>query len=52
MNRGDVVLIDYPFSMGGGSKVRPALVVQADRNNLRLRETIVVVITSNLARRL
>jgi mRNA interferase MazF len=50
MRRGDVVLIDYPFSTGGGSKVRPALVVQADRNNLRLQETIVAVITSNVSR--
>jgi mRNA-degrading endonuclease toxin of MazEF toxin-antitoxin module len=28
MNRGDVVLVDYPFTTGG-TKVRPALVVQS-----------------------
>jgi mRNA interferase MazF len=50
MKRGDVVLIDYPFSTGGGSKVRPALVVQADHNNRRLQDTIVALITSNVSR--
>ena len=30
MKRGDVVLVDYPFSEGGGSKVRPALIVLGD----------------------
>jgi mRNA interferase MazF len=50
MKRGDVVLVDYPFSKGGGSKVRPALVIQTDRNNPRLQETIVAVITSNVSR--
>ena len=29
MKRGDVVLMDYPFSDGTGSKVRPALVVSS-----------------------
>ena len=29
-SRGDVVLVDYPFSDRTGSKVRPALVVQND----------------------
>ncbi len=33
MNRGDIVLVDYPFSNGTGSKVRPSLVVQADLLN-------------------
>lgn len=30
MKRGDVVLIDFPFSDRTGSKLRPALVVQDD----------------------
>ncbi len=30
MNRGDVVDVDWPFSDRTGSKVRPAVVVQAD----------------------
>ena len=44
--RGDVVLVDYPFTDRTGSKVRPCLVVQCDRNNRRLDDTIVVTITS------
>jgi mRNA-degrading endonuclease toxin of MazEF toxin-antitoxin module len=32
VGRGDVFLVDFPFSTGGGAKVRPALVVQNDRD--------------------
>ena len=35
VNRGNVVLVDYPFTTGG-AKVRPALVVQNDRDNARM----------------
>ena len=51
--RGDVVLVNYPFSEGRGSKVRPALVVQCNANNRRLESTLIVQITSrvHLARR-
>ncbi len=49
-HRGDVVLLDYPFSDSTGSKVRPALVVQNDRDNVRLTSTVVVLITRNLSR--
>jgi mRNA interferase MazF len=45
MKRGDVVLLDYPYSNGSGSKVRPALVIQNDRDNQRLSNTIVVLIS-------
>ncbi len=48
--RGDVVLTVYPFASGTGSSRRPALVVQSDVENQRLRNTIVVQITSNLRR--
>jgi mRNA-degrading endonuclease toxin of MazEF toxin-antitoxin module len=48
VKRGDVVLIHYPFASGGGGKVRPALVVQCDRNNARLDNTIIVQITSRI----
>ena len=44
--RGDVVLVNYPFASGAGSKVRPAVVVQCDRNNARLDNTIIAQITS------
>lgn len=50
MKRGDVALLDYPFSDGSGSKVRPVLIVQNDRDNLRLTSTIVVFITKNVSR--
>ncbi|MFQ5733491.1 MAG: type II toxin-antitoxin system PemK/MazF family toxin [Planctomycetaceae bacterium] len=46
VSRGDVVLVDFPFSDRTGSKVRPCLVVQSDHNNRRLDDTIVVTITS------
>src|SRR5258707_54976 len=49
-SRGDVVLLDFPFSGGGGSKVRPALVVQNDRDNRRLTNVIVAMITSRTDR--
>jgi mRNA-degrading endonuclease toxin of MazEF toxin-antitoxin module len=42
VTRGDVVLVDYPFT-AGGAKVRPALVVQNDRDNARMANTVVVV---------
>jgi mRNA interferase MazF len=47
--RGDVVIVDFPFT-GGGSKVRPALVVQNDVDNLRLPKTIVAMISGNIKR--
>jgi mRNA interferase MazF len=49
LKRGDVVLVDYPFTTGGG-KVRPALVVQNDRDNTRMTNTIVAQISGNTAR--
>jgi len=48
VRRGDVVIIDHPFSDATGSKVRPALVVQNDKRNALLTETIVAFITKNL----
>src|SRR5262245_26536855 len=48
VQRGDVVLIDYPFTDASGAKVRPALVVQNNQRNAKLAETIVAFITKNL----
>ena len=45
VSRGDVVLVDYPYSDRTGSKIRPCVVVQHDRNNLWLDDTIVVPIS-------
>ena len=47
VSRGDVVLVEFPFSSGGGQKLRPAVVVQNDQNNRRLASTILAPITSN-----
>jgi mRNA interferase MazF len=50
IRRGDVVLAWYPFASGKGAKRRPCLVVQNDSDNLKLANTIVAQITSNLVR--
>lgn len=50
MNRGDVVIVDFPYSAGLASKIRPALVVQSDLENQRLSKTIIAMITGNLQR--
>jgi mRNA interferase MazF len=50
LRRGDVVLVDYPFSSGMGYKRRPAVVVLNDRDNHRLLNTIVAMISSNTSR--
>ena len=48
--RGDVVIVRFPYAGGGGYKVRPAVVVQCDRLNRKIDDTIVVMVTSNLKR--
>lgn len=45
MNRGEVVLVDWEFSDRTGSKLRPAVVVQADFLNQIIDDTILVQIT-------
>ncbi len=49
-SRGDVVLVDYPFSDRTGSKVRPALIVQADILNRRITDTILASISRSTHR--
>ena len=46
---GDVVIVDFPFT-SGGSKIRPALIVQNDLDNTRLPKTIVAMISGNIKR--
>lgn len=48
--RGDVVLALFPDSNLRTAKPRPVLVVQADGLNAGLPQTIVAMISSNLAR--
>lgn len=50
VSRGDIVLVFVENVEGPGGKVRPALIVQADKNNARLNETIIAAITSNTSR--
>ncbi len=48
IQRGDVVIVDFPFTDVRVSKVRPALVVQNHRDNTRRRKTVIALITGNL----
>lgn len=50
LSRGDIVLVDYPFSDRTGSKVRPALGVQADTINRRITDTILASISRSTHR--
>jgi mRNA-degrading endonuclease toxin of MazEF toxin-antitoxin module len=45
MNRGDVVEVNWPYSDISGTKVRPAVVVQADFLNSLIDDTIFAKIT-------
>ncbi len=48
-DRGDVVMVDFPFGEGSGSKLRPAVVIQCDADNRRLGTLIVAMITKKTA---
>lgn len=48
--RGDIVRVDFPFTDLPRMKRRPALVVQNDRDNQKIRKTVIAMITGNLAR--
>jgi mRNA interferase MazF len=41
--------VQVPFVGAPGAKIRPALVVQCDPLNSKIRETIIAAITSNLS---
>jgi mRNA interferase MazF len=49
--RGDVALVLYPDSNLRTAKRRPVLVIQADDLNSGLSQTVVAMVSSNLARR-
>jgi mRNA interferase MazF len=49
--RGDVIIVDFPFADGRSGKIRPALVVQNDRDNARMANTIVAMISGDLRHR-
>ncbi len=48
IQRGDVIIVDFPFTDVRASKARPALVVQNDVDNARRRKTIIALIAGNL----
>jgi mRNA-degrading endonuclease toxin of MazEF toxin-antitoxin module len=47
IRRGDVVIARFPYVGGTGSKVRPAVVVQCDRLNNQIQNTLLAMITGN-----
>ena len=49
MKRGDIVIVDFSVS-NPGAGIRPAVVVQNDRDNGRIQNTIVAQVTSNIRR--
>ncbi len=49
MNRGDVVLVPFPYQDKPGQKVRPAVVVQSDAENRRFANTVLAMITGNVS---
>ncbi len=49
MKRGDVLVVEFPYADGRRGKNRPALVVQNDRDNRRLSNTIVAMISGNVS---
>lgn len=47
IQRGDVVIVAFPFVGGAESKNRPAIVVQCDRLNAKIQNTLVAMVTGN-----
>lgn len=45
--RGDVIIARFPYAGGSGSKVRPAVVVQTDRLNIQIQNTLLAMISGN-----
>jgi mRNA-degrading endonuclease toxin of MazEF toxin-antitoxin module len=46
--RADVVIARFPYAGGQGYKVRPAVVVQCDRLNRQIQNTLLAMITGNI----
>jgi mRNA-degrading endonuclease toxin of MazEF toxin-antitoxin module len=45
--RADVVIARFPYAGGAGFKVRPCVVVQCDRLNSKIQNTILAMVTGN-----
>lgn len=48
--QGDIVLVDFGFTEGTGSKKRPTLIISSDGYHKGRQEVIVAAITSNVER--
>jgi mRNA interferase MazF len=48
IQRADVVIARFPYAGRSGYKVRPAVVVQCDRLNQQIQNTILAMVTSNI----
>src|SRR5947207_2324996 len=48
IRRGDVIIVQFPFVGGGRGKTRPAVVVQCNRLNQQIQNTIVAMVTGNI----
>lgn len=48
--REDIVVVDFGFSEGEGSKKRPALIISSDNYHNSRQEVIVAAITGNIKR--
>ena len=48
--RGDIILVDFVFTEGTGTRRRPALLLSSDTYNRGRQEAIVAAITSNTDR--
>ena len=49
LQRGDIVITRFPHAGGNRGKKRPAVVIQADSYNAKVKHFIVAEITKNLA---
>ncbi len=47
IHRADIVVARFPYAGGRGFKVRPAIVVQCDRLNRQIHNTILAMVTGN-----
>jgi mRNA interferase MazF len=46
--RGDLVVVEFPYTEGKRGKNRLALIIQNDRDNIRLTNTVVAMISGNI----
>jgi mRNA interferase MazF len=48
IKRADVVIARFPYAGGRGYKIRPAVIVQCDRLNQQIHNTLLAMITSSI----